>query len=83
MGERKETRMETRMEWKKNLYGLTAGQCELPAREYGEKKKQQRWNGNKNLYGLTAGQCEFYPQGNEKAEHKCNMPSTRKGSKWN
>ena len=36
MGERKETRMETRMEWKKNLYGLTAGQCELPAREYGE-----------------------------------------------
>jgi hypothetical protein len=39
MGERKETRMETRMEWKKNLYGLTAGQCELPAREYGERKK--------------------------------------------
>jgi hypothetical protein len=27
------------MEWKKNLYGLTAGQCELPAREYGERKK--------------------------------------------
>ena len=48
-----------------------------------ERKKQQRWNGNKNLHGLTAGQCEFYPQGNEKAEHKCNMPSARKGSEWN
>jgi hypothetical protein len=23
---------------KQNLYGLTAGQCELPAREYGEEK---------------------------------------------
>jgi len=61
---------------------MAAGQCELPVREYGE-EKIQRWNGNKNLYGLTAGQCEFYPQGNEKVEHKCNMLLARKGSEWN
>lgn len=70
MGERKETRMETRMEWKKNLYGLTAGQCELPAREMERKTTMER---TQNLYGLTAGQCEFYPQGNE----KWNMTGTR------
>ena len=66
----------------KNLYGLTAGQCEFPAREYGEKKKQQRWNGNKNLHGLTAGQCEFYPQGNENVT--CHQPARgANGIRWN
>jgi len=37
----------------KNLYGLTAGQCEF-------------WNGKQNRKGLTAGQCEFSPQGDRK-----------------
>jgi hypothetical protein len=49
----------------KNLYGLTAGQCEFPAREYGEKKKQQRWNGNKTYM----------------VSQLVNVSSTRKGMK--
>jgi len=71
--------METRMEWKKNLYGLTAGQCELPAREMERKTTMER---TQNLYGLTAGQCEFYPQGNENVT--CHQPARgANGIRWN
>ena len=66
----KGTEKGTDIDQTKNQYGLTAGQCELPAREMERKTTMER---TQNLYGLTAGQCEFYPQGNE----KWNMTGTR------
>ena len=49
----------------KNLYGLTAGQCEFPAREYGEKK-----NNNDGMETKTYMVSQLV-----------NVSSTRKGMK--
>ncbi len=54
---------------KQNLYGLTAGQCELPAREYGEKKKKKNDGTESKTYMVS---------------QLVNVSSTRKGmKKWN